>query len=264
MQSTFIKQLTLVALVACGAKSTAADCPAISYATNPNYPPFGWTTDDASYVGASKQLLEMLKPPGVALKPVVLPWKRAQVMAERGQIDMLLSIRVTPERERYLNFFSSPAFANSIVAFALKESQLKSADWERMQQFRGGVSRGDSFGNGFDEYLKQSLNVEEALNMNVNFKKLALGRIDYFVTGEYLGRAYLANNLAEDLSNIVALLPPISSGNIHFAFSKHSPCNKFAATMNAKLSDLTRQGIPQRLLNEALIQFASVRVYHWQ
>lgn len=263
MRSRLIIWLGVFTLCGNAVSSAASDCPLISYATNPIYPPFGWTEDGKNYLGASTRLLELLVPPGVGLKPIVVPWIRAQGMAEKGQIDLLLSIRATPEREKYLNFISSPAFSNAIVAFALKESPLKSADWVKMQSFRGGVSRGDSFGNGFDEYLKQKLNVEVSLNMATNFKKLALGRIDYFVSGEYLGRAYLASKSAEDKFHIVPLKPPISSGNIHFAFAKNSPCNDLVASMNAKLAELNRQGVPQRLLDEALIKFTASPSYQW-
>lgn len=251
-------------LAAIGAGSWAGACTEISYAANSNYPPYSWTTDGVSYRGASQDLLELLVPAGIAVKPVVVPWVRTLAMAERGQIDLLLSLRVTPEREKYLNFFSSPAFANNIVVFVLKDSPLKAADWALMKNFRGGVSRGDSFGNGFDEYLKQYLFVEESINMVNNFKKLSIGRIDYFVTGEYLGRAYLSNNPDKNMTGIVALQPPISTGTIHFAFSKDSPCNALAVPMNARLAELIRQGVPAKLLNEALKRFASEQQYLWR
>jgi len=264
MRSKKVKWLIALTLAVVALACQANGCTELSYAANANYPPYSWTSDGASYRGASKDLLEMLVPAGIALKPVIVPWVRTLAMAERGQIDLLLSLRVTPEREKYLNFFPAPAFANSIVVFVLKDSQLKTADWALMKNFRGGVSRGDSFGNGFDEYLKQHLSVEEAVNMVNNFKKLSMGRIDYFVTGEYLGRAYLSNNPDKEMTGIVALQPPISTGTIHFAFSKDSPCNSLAAPMNAKLAELIRQGVPAKLLNEALKRFAVELQYRWQ
>lgn len=249
---SILKLLAVATTAAYGITFQAVGCTEITYATNPNYPPYGWATDDVSYRGASKELLNLLVPQGVALKPVVVPWQRAQIMAKKGDIDMLLSIRVTPEREQYLNFFPAPAFANSIVIFALQDSQLKTASWSHLQKYRGGVSRGDSFGSGFDEYLKQNLSVEVALNMTANFKKLALGRIDYFVSSEYLGRAYLARRPEVRKAKIVSLMPPVNTDMIHFAFSKSSACNSLMATMNARLAELNRKGVPQRLLNEAL------------
>nr|WP_295077410.1 transporter substrate-binding domain-containing protein [uncultured Roseateles sp.] len=264
MRLTKVKRLIALTLAVMALACQASGCTEISYAANANYPPYSWTTDGLSYRGASKDLLDMVLPAGVALKPVIVPWVRTLAMAERGQIDLLLSLRITPEREKYLNFFPAPAFANSIVVFVLKDSPLKTADWALMRNFRGGLSRGDTFGNGFDDYLKQYLSVEEAVNMVNNFKKLSMGRIDYFVTGEYLGRAYLSNNPDKEVTGIVALQPPISSGSIHFAFTKDSPCNGLAVAMNARLAELIRQGVPAKLLNEALKRFAAEQQYLWR
>lgn len=54
-----------------------------------------------------------------------------------------------------------------------------------------------------------------------NFEKLDAGRIDWFVTGLYLGQAYLATH--PTAHPILILSPPISTGDIHFGFSKVSP-----------------------------------------
>jgi polar amino acid transport system substrate-binding protein len=71
----------------------------ITWATNPNYPPYSWSVSDAEYTGACIELLSMIAPKGYVFKAVVVPWARAQAMAEEGRIDMLINIRKTPERD---------------------------------------------------------------------------------------------------------------------------------------------------------------------
>ena len=100
-----------------------AQCDTLVYATNPSYPPYGWSEDHHSYRGASIDLLPLLVPAGVKLQAVVYPWKRAQQMAQEGRIDLLLSLRKTPEREAYLLFSHHPIFANPIAIFRLRDKQ---------------------------------------------------------------------------------------------------------------------------------------------
>ena len=245
-------KLALLAFCAFGPAWTEASCTKLVFATNPNYPPFSWVQDKTRYQGASIALLRKIALPGVTMEAVIYPWNRAQAMARAGQIDLLLSLRITPEREQYLAFTHSPAFPNPIVVFAPEEGPLKTADWKLLEKYRGGVSLGDSFGGGFDTYLKEHLRVEVAETMTENFKKLRLGRIDYFVSGEYLGRAYLRRAVGQGERRIVALSPLVSREYIHFAMSRKSRCLNLLPLIDEKLKELMRQGLPARLLEEAL------------
>jgi polar amino acid transport system substrate-binding protein len=249
--------LFICALITAGSTYADSECKEIVYATNSHYPPYSWSADNASYLGASVALLQLLAPAGVNLRPAVFPWKRALLMAKKGEIDLLLSLRITPEREEYLVFTGEPAFPNPIVVFALRTSNLKSADWKQLENYRGGVSLGDTFGGGFDDYLKQHLRVESALTLIENFEKLKLGRIDYYLSSENFGRSYLSINGNAGEHKIVALSPPISRESIHFGFSRKSRCLSLLPGMNAKLTKLNMNGVPNQLLKEATQQFAA-------
>lgn len=247
-------KLALLLLGFCylGPARAEAACSRLVFATNPNYPPFSWVEDKTHYRGASVALLQKISLPGVTMEPVIYPWNRAQAMARAGLIDLLLSLRITPEREQYLAFTRAPAFPNPIVVFAREQGPLRTADWKQLQNYRGGVSLGDSFGGGFDAYLKEHLRVEVAETMTENFRKLSLGRIDYFVSGEYLGRAYLRGTEHAGERRIQALSPPVSREYIHFAMSRKSRCLHLLPLIDEKLGELMRQGVPARLLEEAL------------
>lgn len=229
----------------------AADAPdVIVYATNPHYPPYDWSVSDKAFAGASIELLELVKPPGVVLKPSVLPWKRAQAYAEQGLVDLLVSIRITPERSEYLSFTAHRAFPNPIAVFARKDRSFPFKTWADLKPLMGGWSTGDYFGGGFDEYWRRELKMEEAPSMENNFGKLGLGRIDYFVTGYYVGMAYIKTH--PDMLSITALTPLISSQDIHFAFSKRSKQIHHLKYMSQRLEELDKQDVPEALLKKHL------------
>lgn len=225
----------------------------LTYSTNPAYPPYDWANTVESFDGASIDLLKMVVPPDVTLVPIVMPWKRAMSMAKEGQIDLLVSLRINPERKEYLRFTDSKAFANPIVVFVRADKSFPFHKWSDLKGKLGGVSLGDTFGAGFDEYWKKELKVEEAPTMDNNFSKLANGYIDYFVTSLYVGQAYVASH--PEAKSIVALPMPISSLDIHFGFSKQYKNDTLIQYVNRKLAELEKTNVSDQLLQKALQRY---------
>lgn len=221
-------------------------CEELVYSANPSYPPYHWVGADGRLEGASIDLLKMVAPQGLVLKPVVLPWKRALALAEHGDVDLLLSLRNTPERAKFLAFTSARAFPNPIVVFVREDRTFPFDSWSDLKGRRGGISLGDTFGNGFDEYWRAELSIEEAKNMEANFEKLEAGRIDYFVTSKFVGEAYSSSRPLKH--GFVQLGKPVSSQDIHFGFSKRSPCADLAEQMDRKLRELDKKGVLEQLL----------------
>jgi len=232
-------------------------CRELVYAANPSYPPYHWKVSDSAYDGASIELLELVVPPGVALKPLVLPWKRALEWARLGKVDLLVSLRITPERSEYLKFTTHRAFPNPIVVFVRADRRFAFNSWADLKGKKGGISLGDTFGNGFDEYLRDELTTEVAPTMENNFVKLETGRIDYFVTSKFVGRAYAALN--QKGAEFSALTPAISEMDIHFGFSRVSPCAALSEQVSRRLRELDRQGVPEQLLKKHLLRIQKTR-----
>lgn len=226
----------------------------IRWATNPQYPPYGWAASDSEYAGAGTELLPLIAPKGYVWQPVMVPWARAQEMAKRGEIDLLLNLRITPERSKWLKFSSHPTFFNPIVVFMREDHAIPFKSWHELKPLRGGVTLGDAFGNGFDEFLKDHLATEAIPNMSGNFRKLDSGRIDYFVSGYYMGLAWLSN--AGLQGRIGALTPPVSATSIHLGFSQLSPHRGLLPEIDRKLAILGADGTLARLLAESLKKYS--------
>lgn len=248
--------LALFLLQPSGACSAQAGgrCETIVYSANPDYPPYHWASGGGGFDGASIELLRLVAPKGVALKPVVVPWKRALAMAKSGEIDLIVSLRVTPERSEFLRFTQHRAFPNPIVAFVRRDRAFELRSWADLKGRQGGISQGDTFGGGFDEYMARELRVEEARGMEQNFHKLAAGRIDYFVTGKHLGEAF-ASRHAEGRDNI-SLSPPLTDMGIHFGFSRLSPCADLAEQVSARLKELEARGVSAKLIKKYQRRYA--------
>lgn len=251
----FARWAAVLWLALAGAGSAVgAECTRVVLSANPDYPPYHWA-DGERIVGASIALTgRILDELGVPWEARHMgPWPRVLKSAEFGQIDLVVSLKPTPEREVYLQFTRSPAFPNPMAVFVAQARPLKFDTPKDLVGKRGGRTSGDRFGDAFDRFAEQSLTLEDADTLAVNFQKLAAGRIDYVVTGLYTGRAQLSQlGLAE---RIVPLPKPVNEGTIHHGFSRRSPCVALLDAVDAKLAEARRSGLAQRLLEEALVQW---------
>lgn len=222
----------------------------ITWATNPKYPPYDWSIDNSHYEGACIPLLSLVIPKGYTLRPIMVPWIRAQKMAEEGSIDLLVNLRITPERSAWLEFSKNPTFSNPIAVFMRKDKTIPFGSWEELKPLKGGVTIGDAFGGGFDEYRKANLQIDAIPSAYGNFRKLDAGRIDYFVTGYFMGTAWLASTGLQD--RIVALRPFISDRPIHLGFSKRSTHVTLLPEIDRRLAQLAADGTLNRILADSL------------
>lgn len=225
----------------------------LRYSTNPHYPPYDWACSDKDFDGATTDLLRLAAPPGIVLVPVVVPWTRALELAKEGKLDLLASLRKTPEREAFLEFTTHRAFPNPIVVFVRRDRAFSLGSWSDLKGRKGGVSRGDTFGGGFDAYWPKELEVEVAASMENNFAKLSQGRIDWFVTSRRVGDAHL--EIHPELAPIIALDPPVSDQDIHFAFSRRSPHRKRLQALSRRLQALDHDGTAAALLDRAMRRY---------
>jgi polar amino acid transport system substrate-binding protein len=241
-------------LAAALAAPAAAQCTRVVFSANPDYPPYHWAEGDR-IVGASVALTgRILDELGVRWEArFVGPWPRVLKSAEFGEVDLVVSLKPTPEREVYLEFTRSPSFPNPMAVFAARARPLKFDAPQDLVGKRGGRTAGDRFGDAFDRFAEKHLVLEDTDSLDVNFNKLAASRIDYVVTGLYTGRAHL---LRAGLSERIAPLPhPVNEGFIHHGFSRRSPCASLAAAVDAQLAAAQRSGLAARLLEEALQQW---------
>lgn len=247
MGISFGRATAFFALICAACWTGAAAALTLRYSGNPDYPPYHWCRNNHALTGASVEQLQLILPASVKLQPQLYPWKRVLQNAENGQLDIILPLRINAERARYLRFSQTPAFENPIAVFVRKDRRIDFQSWDSLKPYRGGMSLGDVFGDGFDEYMASSLTIETAPDMASNFKKLELGRIDYFITGRYVGMAYLKKQSITD--RIVDLPKPVSVSKIHIGFGRNVPASVIDE-MDKALKKMVDSGAASALLKK--------------
>lgn len=234
--------------------SARAECTRLVLAADPAYPPMHWY-DGSQMHGASlaiaKRVLDDLKIPYEVR--YLGPFPRVMLAAERGDIDMVATLKKTPEREQFLLYPKTWALANPVAAFAARDRLFEFKGRADLVGLRGGITRGNVFGDGLDEYMKQHLHIEEANSPENNFSKLGADRLDYFITGYYAGMAYLLKR--GDEQRFVALTPMLVDTPNYIVLTRNGHCADKLDAIDARLAQLKKTGMLDELIRQAFAQW---------
>jgi polar amino acid transport system substrate-binding protein len=247
--STQLRVAVCVALASL-ALSVRAECTKVVLTADPAYPPMHWY-DGETLQGASieiaKRVLDDLKIPYEVR--YVGPFPRIIALAERGEVDMIATLKKTPEREAFLLYPTTPALSNPVAVFGFREKPFEFKSRSDLVGLRGGITRGNVFGNGVEDYIKEKLTVEEANNPDNNFDKLALGRIDYFITGYYTGMALLLKRGDEE--RFVAKSPFLVDTSNYMVLTRRGKCADKLEQVEARLALLKKTGVLEELIRKS-------------
>jgi polar amino acid transport system substrate-binding protein len=153
-----------------------------------------WKTHaKGKYGGAYTEIVrELAKRVGLELKIVDCPLKRCMLMLENGEADIIIGLKDTAERRRFLHFLSTPYRASSSdkVFYVPAGGGMPITQYNDLRSLRIGVKHGAGYFDRLDR--DASLRKDAAKDMRVNFQKLMLGRLDTLVIPEDQGEALVA------------------------------------------------------------------------
>ena len=233
-----------------------AQCNRVVLTADPSYPPLHWydgsTLQGASIEIAKRVLTELRIPYEVRYQG---PFPRIMSLAERGEVDMIATLKKTPEREAFLLYPKTPALSNPVAVFGAREHPFEFRDRADLIGLRGGITRGNVFGGGVDEYLRDKLTIQESNSPESNFEKLALGRIDYFITGYYTGMALLLKRGDEE--RFVVKEPYLVDSPNYIVLTRNGKCADKLELIDARLALLKKSGVLDELIRMSFQKWKS-------
>jgi polar amino acid transport system substrate-binding protein len=249
--------LALAWLAATGLLSAAqAACTQVRIGADPAYPPLHWY-DGHQMQGASvdiaRRVLDELHIPYEVR--YLGPFTRIMKLAERGELDMVATLKKTPEREQFLLFPKTPALSNPVAVFQARDRAFSFQSRQDLIGHRGGITRGNRFGADVDDFAKASLDIEEADTPESNFNKLKFGRIDYFLTGYFVGMAYLLKR--GDEAGFVVPSAYLTDTPNYLALTLKGTCADKLDAIDAKLAQLKKSGVLDEIVKANLVRWKS-------
>ena len=166
-------------------------------------------------------------------------WDVVQEYAHNGKVDVLVAAYKTTERETYMGY-SIPYTVDPVSLFVKKEEDFVFTNKEDLIGKKGVVTIGDSYGQEFDDFLKEKLSVEEVATPDEAFALLIDGEADYFLYALYSGQNAL---VAKKLTDQIVILPNyVSVENFYLTISKKSPLVKYLPQVNSLLEKYIADG----------------------
>jgi polar amino acid transport system substrate-binding protein len=153
-----------------------------------SFPPFNWKEGE-KIIGAAPETARLI------FKDLGLdfdcrdrgPWKRCQLYVKTGEVDMFVAGYMNDERKQYAVFPKVYLYEDPAAVFVMKGNEFTFEKWEDLSGKKIGRLLGGTLGKDFDTFIEQNLRVEYVVSWIQNFKKLELGRIDFFAIGLYPG-----------------------------------------------------------------------------
>lgn len=169
------------------------------------------------------------------------PFKRLLVQLERGELDVILGAYWNRERaEKY--YYSEPFATDEIAIFVRKEHSFPLQSLGDLIGRLGIRPLGGSYGQRFDAYAAEHLDIEQIATTGENtiIVMLGAGRADYAVLGRFDGIADIRDSGL--VGKVIDLPWPVASNDVHFLFSRKSDCAERLDEINQMIRTLREEG----------------------
>ena len=238
-------------LLACAAQAGERACAKVVVSGDPDYPPFSWYDGRAMHGSAVEIAQKALEHAGIPYEVRYAgPFNRVLQSAKSGTVDLIAELKDRPERRDFIVYSKVAIFSNPVAVFVRSDRKIEYRDWKDLAGLHGGITLGNKFGGGFDDFLERALTVESANSIATNFTKLKLGRIDYFVNSYYPALNYLEQ---EHKRGQFKVLHPFVTASSNFAgWAKASPCLGRRDEFDRVVAGMVRSGEVKRILEQNL------------
>jgi polar amino acid transport system substrate-binding protein len=257
--------LGLSMFVALALTSTAAfaadDCAKITATGHPQYPVIAYQEGDA-IVGAAPMLVEAIaRQLNIPLESKFMgSWADAQAAAREGKADMIFGIYYNDERAEYLDYVEPAFMYDDVAVFVAKGKAFPFKGQDDLIGKKGVTNEGESYGNEFDAFMKEKLDVARTSGIDEAFKVLLSGKADYLIAGYYPGLAEAAKAGVKD--EVEILDQALLTAEMFVAFSKKSPCTALADKFGQAIAEMTTDGSFDTMLTEATTEWEAAQAKH--
>lgn len=238
---------------------TAAACELrIRVPEDNSYAPFFIRDNSETWRGLSIELTEaLLTETHCTPVYVPLPFSRGLQSLKTGEIDLMPNMSITEERREFISFIG-PQLDETVLLVTRVDIPLSVASLDDIKRLPGpiGIDRDKVYGSEFERKRRSdpdfNSRLEEADNVDLNAKKLALGRLSGFLGFGYnVMHQIRTNPLYRDFS-----IHPFTVNQdwVYFGLSKKSVSPELLARLQAAYEGAKRKGRFETIRRKYLIK----------
>lgn len=215
---------------------------------HPKYSPIMWKSGD-DIIGAGPELVQMIfSDIGIEVRSEYTgSWDKVQQNARTGNIDIIVAAYKNAERELYMDY-TIPYTVDPVTLFIKKGSTFQYNNWEDLIEKKGVTTVGESFGQEFDSFMEEKLDVMRVDAPEDAFSLLEKEGADYFVFGLYSGEENIVKNGLEDKIEIIH--DYITRQSFYITISKKSPLIDNIPEINELIEKYKEDGTVDKLIEK--------------
>ncbi|MAC47307.1 substrate-binding periplasmic protein [Oceanospirillum beijerinckii] len=206
--------------------SASNQCQVLSASGNAEYPPYLWRAPDnpKQLVGAIAFMIDdIAEEIGIPIELIYSgPWGRVQKEVAAGRVDMIAGAFFTEARTDYMNYIYPEFQGTETAVWYNLNNPFNYSLWSDLKPLRGVTVINNSFGQDFDQYAAQELNIRQVSSLEQGLKMLSAGRVDYLIYEKEPAMAYV-HQLS--ISGIQSHTKAVTQQNLYLTVSQASKCN---------------------------------------
>lgn len=246
---SFVFSLLILGLAAINA---LADCQLRMRVAD--YPPQYFRDENGKWRGMAVELgTALLKEAGCKIVFLPLPWKRALYDMKNGEVDMMLNMSYSEEREQYIDFIG-PARDETMIFAVLEQSNYVIDSLEDFKKLpaQTGIMIGASYGDAFDRKYKNDRNFAKKFdpvpNLIQNIHKLKKNRLAGIIMDRY---DFEYKTKTQELYKGLKTHPFIVNQNeVFFGFSKKSVSPELFARLQRAYIRTRAKGVLKEIVRK--------------
>ena len=226
---------------------------------SPSAPPSCWL-EDGELKGAGVDCAKIVLS-AIEIEPRVNyegSWDMVLQKAKDGRIDMVLGVFKTSAREEFLTF-SIPYAAVPVSVCVRKGAVFPFNRWDDLKGRKGLIGIGESCGEDFDAFAKESLDVSYK-PLKDCFQELVAGKADYLVVDYQTGMIAAWQCGASDSLRFLDV--PVTTQYYHMAIAKTSRFLEDLPRINQRLKSMKVEDTPERLIAKYTIYWRNRVIQH--
>jgi len=230
-----------------GSPLFAQPSPSLVISGNPEAPPVAWNKQGKLQGIGPKLATDILSQLNIpySIHPAT-DWLQVQQQLAAGEVDLIVSAYKNKKREQHM-VFSVPYLKSPVVTVVKKGDRFLCNCWDDMIGKKGVAGQGETFGDEFDAFIKDKLDVTYTTYQRA-FEMLEEDTADYLIIDLYPAIIYSKLLMVED--KIEFMEKPITVQQLHMALSKKSPYLDQLPAINNQLKQLKEAGKIKKLAIE--------------
>lgn len=215
------------------------------------YPPF-YSEDHGKVRGIAVDWgEELFRRMDMGTDTKMYPIKRTLRYMESGELDALMILIKTSERQKYMNYTDPVTRVRGLI-WSSADRKGGPVNFERLEdlkKYNTGVTLGYSYGHEFDQLLKKMKKVETNQTDLINYRRLVNRKIEIFPGNEIVAKG-LVKQYPELRGKLAHSDKSFMEWVLHMVVSKKSPLASRIPDINKVLAELKAEGFIEKTVRK--------------